>query len=136
MKRKITRLLAVALAGGMAMMAAATAFGQSGVTLQRVDSDIINGPKMACPAQVNFTGTLQVKVVMPAKAVNVTYQWVRSDGTKTSPATKAFNGGTKTLTYKWTLAKSYKGWAQLVILKPSNQSAKASFALNCSKTGN
>ena len=134
MKKTIARLLAAALGGGMAILATAAAFGQSQVTLTGVDYDIINGPKKACPEQVTFTGHLQVRLAPVSKALKVSYQWVRGDGTTISPSTTQLGPGERVVTYTWPISKSYNGSVQLKILSPSKQSARASFSINCSKT--
>jgi len=120
----------------MAILATAMAFAQSTsrVTLTGVDYGIENGPKKACPAFVNFTGHFQVRLAQTSKALSIKYQWVRSDGKTVGPSTMVAGGGDKTVNYTWSLAKSFNGSIQLVILEPSKQSAKAAFRLDCGKT--
>jgi len=103
MKKTIPTLLAKAFVGGMAVLAAATAYGQTPVTLTSLNYNIINGPKAACPAQVTFTGRLQVgRAGTRSAPVSISYQWVRSDGKTVGPSAITAQGA-KTVTYSWSL---------------------------------
>jgi hypothetical protein len=84
----------------------------------------ING---GCPAKVHFTGKIR-----STGPLEVTYQWLRSDGAHTQHTINFSRAMTQDIATDWTLNKSAAAWMQLVILSPKRmQTAKANFSVNC-----
>src|SRR5215472_17949969 len=66
-----------------------------------------------CPAKVHFTGRIQTDGPM-----EVTYQWLRSDGSHTEHTLNFPRATTQNITTDWSISKNYAGTMQLVILSP------------------
>ena len=82
-----------------------------------------------CPARVHFTGHIET-----TGRLDVTYQWLRSDGSSTEHTLSFNKAGSRPTATDWSLNKTMKGWMQLVILSPKRlQTAKANFSVNCGK---
>ena len=82
-----------------------------------------------CPAKVHFTGRIGT-----TGPLEVTYQWLRSDGAHTNHTLVFDRKAEKPISTDWSLDKNYTGWIQLVILTPSRmQTVKANFSVNCGK---
>jgi hypothetical protein len=82
-----------------------------------------------CPAKVHFTGRIRTN-----GPLDVTYQWLRSDGAKTEHPLHFAKASTQNIATDWQLDKRFTGWMQLVILAPAHmQTAKANFSVNCGK---
>ena len=82
-----------------------------------------------CPAKVHFTGRIRSN-----GPLDVTYQWLRSDGSHTEHTLHFARATTQNLVTDWQLNTRMTGWMQLVILEPTRmQTAKAEFTVNCGK---
>ena len=82
-----------------------------------------------CPAKVHFTGRIGT-----TGQLEVTYEWLRSDGSKTDHTIQFDRKAEKAIATDWTISKNYTGWMQLVILAPAcMQTIKANFSVNCGK---
>ena len=82
-----------------------------------------------CPAKVHFTG--RIRATGP---LEVTYRWLRSDGSKTDHTIQFARRSEQAIGTDWTLSKNYSGWIQLVIPAPARmQTTKANFSVNCGK---
>ena len=82
-----------------------------------------------CPAKVHFTG--RIRATGP---LEVTYQWLRSDGSKTDHTIQFARASLQGIAMDWTISKNYSGWMQLVILAPARmQTIKANCSVNCGK---
>ena len=82
-----------------------------------------------CPAKVHFTGRIATD-----GPLEVTYQWLRSDGAHTEHTLNFTRATTQGISTDWTISKNYQGTMQLVILAPRRmQTAKAAFSVNCGK---
>jgi hypothetical protein len=80
-----------------------------------------------CPARVHFTGRVQT-----TGALEVTYQWLRSDGSSTEHTLSFNKAETRAISTDWSLSQNYSGWMQLVILSPRRmQTTKAMFSVTC-----
>ena len=118
---------AVLLAAGMAILATVAAFGQPKVHLIHIDPQpSIEG---GCPAKVHFSGHIET-----TGPLDVSYQWLRSDGSHSNATLHFTKAGRRDINYTWTVDKKYSGWVQLLILSPSReQTAKSSFEVNCGR---
>jgi hypothetical protein len=127
MKQSKTALFALLILGGMAMLATVVAFGQSRVHLIHIDpKPSIEG---GCPARVHFSGHIET-----TGPLDVSYQWLRSDGSHSDATLHFPRAGRRDIHYTWTIAKKYSGWVQLVIVSPAQeQTAKSSFSVNCGR---
>jgi hypothetical protein len=82
-----------------------------------------------CPAKVHFTGRIRAN-----GPLDVTYQWLRSDGAHTEHTLHFTKATTQSVATDWQLNTKLTGWMQLVILEPTRmQTAKADFTVNCGK---
>ena len=82
-----------------------------------------------CPAKVHFTG--RIRATGP---LDVTYQWLRSDGSHTEHQMHFARPGSQNIATDWNLNTTINGWMQLVILEPKRmQTAKANFSVNCKR---
>jgi len=82
-----------------------------------------------CPAKVHFTGRIRSN-----GPLDVTYQWLRSDGAHTDHTLHFAKATTQNIATDWHLNTRLNGWMQLVILQPTRmQTAKAAFTVNCGK---
>ena len=82
-----------------------------------------------CPAKVHFTG--RIRATGP---LEVTYQWLRSDGSHTDYTIQFARASQKAIATDWAISKNYSGWMQLVILAPARlQTIKANFSVNCER---
>jgi hypothetical protein len=82
-----------------------------------------------CPARVHFNGRIRAN-----GPLDVTYQWLRSDGSHTEHQLHFARPSTQNIGTDWQLNKTMNGWMQLVILEPSRmQTAKANFSVHCGK---
>ena len=80
-----------------------------------------------CPATVHFNGRIRATGPM-----EVTYQWLRSDGSTTEYMLRFPRAQTRPVATTWRLSGNYQGWMQLVIVSPKRmQTAKALFTVNC-----
>jgi hypothetical protein len=82
----------------------------------------------AChPTKAHFTGRIRTTGPM-----EVTYQWLRSDGAHTEHTLNFSKAQTHGVTTDWSLSKNYSGWMQLVIVSPKRmQTTKANFKVQC-----
>jgi hypothetical protein len=122
--KRLRRLFPIAVA----ILAIAPVLAQEPkVDLIHLDSQpAISG---GCPAKVHFTG--RIRTTGP---LEVTYQWLRSDGSHTEHTLIFNRAGTRGISTDWSLSKDYSGWMQLVILSPRRmQTAKAAFSVNCGR---
>ena len=82
-----------------------------------------------CPAKVHFTG--RIRATGP---LEVTYQWLRSDGSHTEHTIQFARTSQKPIATDWAISKNYSGWMQLVVLAPTRlQTIKANFSVNCGR---
>ena len=82
-----------------------------------------------CPAKVHFTGRIET-----TGPLEVTYQWLRSDGSHTEHTIRLPRKAERDISTDWTISKNYSGWMQLVILTPARmQTAKSSFSVHCGR---
>jgi hypothetical protein len=82
-----------------------------------------------CPAKVHFTGRIRTNGPM-----EVTYEWLRSDGSHTEHTLNFQRAMTHPVSIDWNLSKTMSGWMQLVILSPRRmQTVKANFSVNCGR---
>ena len=82
-----------------------------------------------CPARVHFTGHIEA-----TGPLDVTYQWLRSDGSSTERTLSFNRAGSRPVATDWHLNKTMNGWMQLVIVSPKRmQTAKANFSVHCGK---
>ena len=66
--------------------------------------------------------------------LDVTYQWLRSDGSAKEQTIAFTRSGRREISTDWTLSGTYNGWMQLVIISPKRlQTAKAQFSVHCGK---
>jgi hypothetical protein len=82
----------------------------------QVNIGIYGGP---CPAKLVFTGTITTSVV---PKVPITYQWVRSDNTRSPKHTISMTSTTATVTDKWQVGRSgehQRLWEKLQVLTPT-----------------
>jgi hypothetical protein len=82
-----------------------------------------------CPAKAHFTGKIRATGPM-----DVTYQWLRSDGSHTEHTINFTRAMTQNISTDWSLNKRTEAWMQLVIVSPARmQTAKANFSVNCGR---
>jgi len=82
-----------------------------------------------CPAKVHFSGHIEA-----TGALDVTYQWLRSDGSSTEHTLSFRKAGSLPVATDWHLNKTMEGWMQLVVVSPKRmQTAKAPFSVHCGK---
>ena len=82
-----------------------------------------------CPANVRFDGHIEAD-----GPLDVTYQWLRSDGASSEHALRFDRAGSRPISTVWRLSGNYSGWMQLVIVSPKRmQTAKAQFSVNCGR---
>jgi hypothetical protein len=94
------------------------------------------------PSPASFTcgsprpGFAITGAITASRATPVTYHWVRSDGTSTSPATVTIGTGqTSDVTDSWTPpADNYSGSDTLDITSPVSQSTSIPLSLSCTGT--
>lgn len=101
----------------------------SPVFAQRIDIHLDAQPATSggCPARVHFTGYIQT-----FEELDVTYQWLRSDGGKSEHTIHFPRGMRRDISTDWTLSTDLQGWVQLVILEPKHlQTIKAEFEVHC-----
>ncbi|HZP23978.1 MAG TPA: hypothetical protein VFB04_11050 [Terriglobales bacterium] len=109
----------------LAAVLSTTAFAQG----PRIDIHLDPQPAISggCPAKVHFTGSIRTY-----EPVEVTYQWLRSDGSHTEHTLSSTLGKSHPIAVDWQLNKSLNGWMQLVIVAPKHlQTIKANFSVNC-----
>ena len=73
----------------------------------------------ACPAKIIFTGTITASAIPKGP---VTYQWVRSDKTRSPKRTIIMTSTTATVTEKWQggrFGEHQRMWEKLEILAPT-----------------
>ena len=111
----------------VAILAIAPALAQAPrVDLIHLDPAGVSG---GCPATAHFRG--QIRTTGP---LEVTYQWLRSDGSSTQQTLVFHRAETLTVTKNWSISKTYSGWMQLVILSPKRlQTVKQPFTVNCGR---
>src|SRR5438270_2536346 len=82
----------------------------------------------AChPTRAHFSGKIRTN-----GPLDVTYEWLRSDGARTEHTLHFGKAQTQSISTDWSISKSYSGWMQLVILSPKRlQTSKANFQINC-----
>ena len=108
------------------LLAPAVARGQKVDLIHLDPQPAING---GCPAKVHFTGRIRTD-----GPLEVTYQWLRSDGSHTDHTLNFTRATTQNISTDWSISKSYQGTMQLVILSPQRlQTAKAKFSVNCGR---
>ncbi len=90
--------------------------------------------KGSCPATITFTGTIAVD----RGPVDVTYRWIRSDGTTAQVQTVSFSGsGAQRRTVQDSRrlnapTTTYTGWQAIQLLTPTAaQSSHADFRMTC-----
>jgi hypothetical protein len=96
---------------------------------QRIDIHLDPQPAISggCPAHVHFTGYIRT-----FEPMDVTYQWLRSDGGKSEHTIHFPRGLKRDISTDWTLSADFQGWVQLVILDPKQlQTIKAEFEVHC-----
>lgn len=82
-----------------------------------------------CPARVHFTGHIEA-----TGALDVTYEWRRSDGSSTEHTLSFRRPGSLPVATDWHLNKTTDGWMQLVVVSPKRmQTAKAMFTVHCGR---
>jgi len=82
-----------------------------------------------CPAKVHFTGHIETD-----GPLQVTYQWLRSDGSSTEHTINFARANRRDIGYDWNLNTNLTGWVQLVIVSPDRlQTIKAPFTVHCGK---
>ena len=109
-------LLAMAPLGGQAPKPAAPPVSAAKpVITARSDLSNYQGP---CPARLTFTGM----ITMPAGSKKqVTYQWIRSDKSRTPKRTATLQGTSVTVTDKWqggAPGEMMRLWQELHVLEP------------------
>ena len=117
------RLSRMVLLGALVVLVASPVFAQ------RIDIHLDPQPAISggCPAHVRFTGYIQT-----FRSMDVTYQWLRSDGGKSEHTIHFPRGMRRDISTDWTLSADYQGWVQLVILDPKHlQTIKAEFEVHC-----
>jgi uncharacterized protein YraI len=74
-------------------------------------------------------------VITSSEATTITYEWIREDGTTTTPATVVFaDDGTQTVTKSYLFKSAMTGWAYMRILSPvTMKSNRAAFTVTCTK---
>jgi hypothetical protein len=98
-----------------------------------VKYSVVREPASGCPANVFFTIYAEITTNGP---LEITYTFVKSDGTTESKQTLNFpKATTKTVSVTWSLhrgASTNERWVQLVILSPFQQEfEKARFTYTC-----
>ena len=81
----------------------------------RSDIGTYQGP---CPARVTFTGIITIPA---GSKKSVTYQWVRSDKSRSPKRTAALQGSSLTVTDKWqggAPGEMMRFWQELQVLAP------------------
>jgi hypothetical protein len=82
-----------------------------------------------CPAKVQFRGHIETD-----GPLEVTYEWLRSDGSSTRHTLNFNRAGSRPVNTAWTLSGDRSGWMQLVILSPKRlQTEKAHFSVHCGR---
>ena len=110
----------------VALLAIVPAFAQKVDLIHLDPQPAISG---GCPAKVHFDG--RIRTTGP---LEVTYQWLRSDGSHTEHTLMFDRARTHLISADWSLAKTMTGWMQLVILSPQHlQTVKANFSVNCGR---
>jgi hypothetical protein len=91
-------------------------FVAQGASVHLIHLDSPPAVRGGCPAQVHFTGHIETD-----GPLQVTYQWLRSDGSSTEHTINFPKTGTRDISTNWTINKTYSGWMQLVILSPKRE---------------
>ena len=85
-----------------------------------------------CPATVKFQGHIET-----TGPLDVAFDWVRSDGARSSKTLHFTKAGRKDVHESWSISKTYSGWAQIVITSPNQaQTRKANFNVTCGSSRN
>jgi len=110
------------------ILAAGTVLAQ-GPRVDLIHLDPQPGISGGCPAKVHFTG--KIRTTGP---LEVTYEWLRSDGSHTDRTIDFRRATTEEIATDWSISKNFSGSMQLVILSPKRmQTAKANFSVNCGR---
>ena len=80
-----------------------------------------------CPATVRFHGYIETTGRMA-----VSFDWVRSDGVRTSRTLHFAKAGRRNVFDSWTVSKTYSGWEQIVVTSPNQlETRRSTFQVNC-----
>jgi hypothetical protein len=101
------------------------------VVMPDVGVSVSVSPETAnCGTTYTFSATIS-----SSEATTITYEWIREDGTVTTPQTVVFeDDGTQTVTKTWLFKSAMTGWAYMRITSPvSIKSNRAAFTVTCVK---
>ena len=113
----------------MLALLALAPFVAQGASVHLIHLDSPPAISGGCPARVHFTG--QIETDGP---LQVTYQWLRSDGSGNEHTVNFPRASRRDISYDWNLNTTMEGWVQLVILSPKReQTIKAPFTVHCGK---
>jgi hypothetical protein len=112
------------------LTAASLPAAEAKVHLIELDSPpVVQG---GCPATVKFQGHIET-----TGPLDVTFDWVRSDGARSTKTLHFAKAGRKDVRDSWSISKTYSGWEQIVITSPNQaQTKRSAFKVTCGNSRN